>query len=62
MSKNISNVELIQLAAKVLNPVEVDGDWHGDVGSALLTEDGNVHTGVCVHAGSDIGFCAERLQ
>jgi cytidine deaminase len=60
MSSDISNTELIKLALEVVNPVKIDGDWIGDVGSALVTESGNVHRGVCVDIGSGTGFCAER--
>lgn len=37
----MSDEELIRVAASVLSPREVDGRWFGDVGSALVTEDGN---------------------
>ncbi len=60
MSNDISNKELIKLAVEVLNPIEIDGDWVGDVGSALVTDMGNTYTGVCVDVGSGAGFCAER--
>ncbi len=32
----------------------------GAVSAALLTEDGNVYTGVCVDLACGIGFCAEH--
>lgn len=60
MSKDISNIDLIKLAAEVLNPVEIDGAWQGDVGAALVTEAGNIYRGACVDVGSGAGFCAER--
>lgn len=60
MSDDISNKELIKLAVGVLNPIERDGDWIGDVGAALITDKGNIYTGVCVDVGSGAGFCAER--
>lgn len=60
MNNDFTNEELILIAAKILNPIEMDGDWHGDVASALITENGNIYTGVCVDVGSGIGFCAER--
>ena len=56
----MSNKELIKLAFGVLNPVEIDSDWVGDVGSALVTDNGNIYKGVCVDVGSGTGFCAER--
>lgn len=60
MSGAISNRELILLAVAALNPIERDGDWIGDVASALVTDKGNVYTGICVDVGSGTGFCAER--
>ena len=32
----------------------------GSVSAAVLTEDGNVYTGVCVDLSCGIGFCAEH--
>lgn len=32
----------------------------GEVGAALLTEGGNIYTGVSVHLACGIGFCAEH--
>lgn len=32
----------------------------GEVGSALVTDKGNVSTGVSIHAASGVGFCAEH--
>ena len=60
MTEKISNIELIKLAKEVLNPIMIGSDWHGDVASALVTGKGNVYRGVCVDAGSAVGFCAER--
>lgn len=60
MENDVSNKELIKLAAEAINPVEIDGDLIGDVGAALVTEKGNIYTGVCVDVGSGAGFCAER--
>lgn len=60
---NITNEELIQKATQCLNPVLVgdnDNHWMGDVASALVTDKGNIYTGVCMDAGSGLGFCAER--
>jgi len=32
----------------------------GGVGAALLTEKGNIYTGICVDLSSSMGYCAER--
>jgi len=32
----------------------------GGVGSALITEDGNIYTGICIDCCSGLGFCAEH--
>lgn len=60
MANYISNKELIKLAVEVLNPIERDGYWIGDVSAALVTDKGNIYTGVCVDVMSGAGFCAER--
>ena len=33
---------------------------HRDVGATLLTDRGNVYTGVCIDTGSGSGYCAEH--
>lgn len=55
--------ELIKAATACLNPVEIpesENHWTGDVAAALITDKGNVYTGVCMDPGSGLGFCAER--
>jgi cytidine deaminase len=32
----------------------------GSVGAAILTEDGNTYTGVCIDTACSLGFCAEH--
>lgn len=32
----------------------------GSVGAAVLTDKGNIYTGVCIDAACGIGMCAER--
>ena len=32
----------------------------GQVGAAILTESGNIYTGVCIDTASSLGMCAER--
>lgn len=56
----VTNDELIAAAEAVLNPHRVGGRLFGDVGSALVTDAGNVYTGVCINTGSGTGFCAEH--
>jgi cytidine deaminase len=69
----VANEELIASAAAVLKPHTVtrygehllrDGQRHGrqlgHVGCTLVTAAGNRYSGVCIDAGSGIGFCAEH--
>jgi cytidine deaminase len=57
----MTNEELIQHAAAMLNPhTTVDGRLMGDVAATLVTEDGNAYSGVCIDTGSGTGFCAEH--
>lgn len=56
----VTNDDLIASAEAVLNPHRVGGRLFGDVGSALVTDAGNVYTGVCINTGSGTGFCAEH--
>ncbi len=56
----ISNEDLIKQAESVLNPVKRGDFLMGDVGSALVTDKGNVYLGVCMDISSGIGFCAEH--
>lgn len=57
----MTNEELIQKAKDVtkLNKLS-DEAIAGEVGSALITDKGNVYTGVSIHAASGVGFCAEH--
>jgi cytidine deaminase len=53
--------ELIVHAKKVLAPRQIANNaWAGSVAAALLSEDGNVYTGVCIDTCSGMGFCAEH--
>jgi cytidine deaminase len=58
-SSSMTNGELIDRAAEVLNPHRDRNRLFGDVGSALLTEGGDLYRGVCIDTGSGTGFCAE---
>ncbi len=53
--------ELYQKAKSVLNPRRLSNEAEaGGVGAALLTQSGNVYTGVCIDTSSSMGFCAEH--
>lgn len=56
---SIDNRRLIAIAAEVLKPVRVKGRLFGDVAAAVLSETGDVFTGVCVDT-PGWGLCAER--
>lgn len=57
----ITNTELIEKAKSVVRPRKVQGNFMvGDVGSALLSENGKVYLGVCIDTSSGMGFCAEH--
>lgn len=55
----VSDDELTAAADAVLNPHHVGDRLFGDVGSTLVTEAGNLYSGVCVDTGSGTGYCAE---
>lgn len=55
-----ANVDLIARAAAVVNPRQIGDYLVGDVGAALLTDQGHVFLGVCIDAASGMGFCAEH--
>lgn len=57
---DISNRYLIDQALSVVNPKKIGDSLIGDVGCALLTNQGNVYCGVAIDVGSGIGFCAEH--
>jgi len=53
--------ELIDAAysvARVYKPSEICES--GSVGAAILTQDGNIYTGVCIDTACSLGFCAEH--
>ena len=52
---------LIEAAMSVLNPREISPFIEaGGVSAAILTEDGNIYTGVCIDMACSLGMCAER--
>lgn len=57
----MTNNDLIEIAASVLNPHSTaDGRLFGDVAATLITKQGNAFSGVCIDTGSGTGFCAEH--
>src|SRR3989338_7986147 len=58
--KNITNQELINKAASVINTKKLKDGLVGDVGCTLLSKNGKIYTGVCVGVNSN-GYCAERV-
>lgn len=53
--------ELYEKANNVRNSREVSGMINaGGVGAAILTDNHNIYTGVCIDAASSLGMCAER--
>lgn len=56
----MQNNKLIKVAEGSLNRyTDTNGRLHGDVGAAILGQNGKVYTGVCVDTPS-WGLCAER--
>ena len=56
----VTNKILIEKAASVVNSKKLRDYMAGDVGCALLADDGNIYLGVCMDVASGIGFCAEH--
>jgi len=55
-----ANEELMAIAEAVLYPRVVAGRLFGDVASTVITDKGNVYSGVCIDTASGTGFCAEH--
>jgi cytidine deaminase len=59
--KEIGFKELYEIARSKCNPRQISPLIQaGEVSSAILTENGNVYTGVCIDTASSLGMCAER--
>lgn len=56
----MTNDELIAAAERVLNPKLINKRYFGDVASTLITDKGNVYSGVSIDTHSGTGFCAEH--
>jgi cytidine deaminase len=53
--------ELYEIALKKINPRKISPFIDaGEVSAAILTESGNVYTGVCIDTACSLGMCAER--
>lgn len=54
--------ELLYRSAKsVCNPRQLSkNSYAGSVGAAILTDRGNLYTGVCIDTSCSMGFCAEH--
>lgn len=53
--------ELIKIAQDTLNPRQLSKLAEaGGVAAAILSDSGNVYTGVCVDTACSMGFCAEH--
>ncbi len=58
---NIDFKMLYDCAKAVINPRALSPTAEaGGVGAALLTDKGNVYTGVCIDTACSLGMCAER--
>jgi cytidine deaminase len=59
--KEIGFVELLEIAKAKINPRKISPFIEaGGVSAAILTENGNVYTGVCIDTACTLGMCAER--
>jgi cytidine deaminase len=56
----MTNEELIEKAASVINIKRNKGDLIGDVGCALISGKDNLYLGICAAVGSNT-FCAEQI-
>ncbi len=51
--------DLIKRAASVIRPRRIGDRLVGDVGCALISDQGHIYLGVCLDTASGTGFCAE---
>ncbi|CUO22799.1 Cytidine deaminase [Turicibacter sanguinis] len=53
--------DLILKATEVLNPRQLSSAAEaGSVAAALLTNSGQIYTGICIETKCSMGFCAEH--
>jgi cytidine deaminase len=55
----MTNKKIIEKAATVIKARKWGDSLVGNVGCALLTDQNNIYTGVCIDTASGTGFCAE---
>jgi cytidine deaminase len=61
MMSEIGFKELYEIAKSKNNPRKISPFIEaGEVSAAILTEQGNVYTGVCIDTACSLGMCAER--
>jgi cytidine deaminase len=59
--KEISFMDLYEMAKAKYNPRKISPLIEaGEVSAAILTDRGNVYTGVCIDTACTLGMCAER--
>ena len=58
----MENAELIKIARSTINcwDLSSSGATSGGVAAALVTDKGNVYTGVCIDTSCSMGYCAEH--
>jgi len=57
----VNKDQLVQKAISMLNPRKISSCAEAaGVGCALVTNNGNVFTGVCIETACGMGFCAEQ--
>ena len=56
----MTNQELIDKAASVVNSKKIGEYTVGNVGCALISDKNKLYTGVCIDVGSSMGYCAEH--
>ncbi len=57
---DITNIDLIQKANSVIKTVDNKNSITGSVGCALITDKGNIYTGICIETESKTNICAEQ--
>lgn len=61
MEKEITFMDLCEIAKTKFNPKKISPFIEaGSVSAAILTENNNVYTGVCIDTACTLGMCAER--